>query len=342
MSYNFIMNSNTMREENQFNRKREKRIAFFVVAILLCVIVIPVLFIHEKSTDAFEMTTNKIQVIEDSTKWYPIDESLKIVKSTDEWKREITGENSLKVTECHYQAAKAYLETIGDFIFWKNAFFLGDSLTYGMQKGLTINDSITISYPQVLAEACNIENININAQCGTTFSTAIPNGYYARRDDFPETADAVFVMGGINDVLNSIYCKFGDADTPGTSLGDAKLLFDYLNEKYPEADIFYVVPYLMDIDGYFGLTVDNTDELELMTALQKMAEDHEFYIIDLHGCGFLDTLDKSCVDAIILDGFHPNDIGYKMMGTMIGAEAIRLKTRSLDGMEGYNTNEVIN
>lgn len=256
-------------------------------------------------------------------------------RDTLQWERVITGENSKEITDKHHEAAKKYIEKKKKECFWENAFFIGDSVTYGTVSENGDARIAKVTYPQQVCENLSIDSFEANGVGGSSFCIRGMEWFLGREKDFPEKADVIFVLGGYNDAFNPTNCIPGDADTPGTVTGDIELLFDCFDEKYPDADVFVIIPYKI-IVGDVVWKLANQENLEKINGIvRERASAHGYYIIDLYDSGFLDITDGTCREDYYSDSIHLSDAGYKLLGDMIVAEALRLKTGSWDGREGY-------
>lgn len=259
-----------------------------------------------------------------------------VVHSTMEWQRNIEGDTNYEITMKHYYAARNYLATgIGDRL-WENAFFLGDSVTESV-----VGDSLNLlgtTYPATVAEVLNIGTYEVNAIGGSGFSSHGGSPFYGRREEFPETADVVFVMGGINDsfLYNTGEIELGTPQDGQGLAGEIEQVYSYIDERYPDADVFAVIPYNLMLDWPLGRIARQECLYETYDLIRQMAESHGYYIIDLSECGFLELTDQTCKAPFYSGGVHPNGYGFRMLGEMIAADAVRLRTGSENGLEGYD------
>lgn len=260
-------------------------------------------------------------------------------RSTAQWNRAIQGENSLAITQTHAIAARNYLESGAGQGLWDKVFFLGDSITFGMQAKRSADEPVTATYTQQFVNALHIPQYTVNAVGGSCFCRNGVEWFYGRKEEFPDTADAVFIQGGFNDIFSSSIFKLGTISEEGTIAGDVEILFDYIDKKYTDADVFVIIPYNVDVENIDGINVNSDYFQKVLQAIREIALSHNYYVIDLAQSGFFDLRDKTCLDSFLSDTVYPNDTGYKVLGDMIAAEAVRLRLKSADGMEGYTNAE---
>ena len=84
-------------------------------------------------------------------------------RSTAQWNRAIQGENSLAITQTHAIAARNYLESGAGQGLWDKVFFLGDSITFGMQAKRSADEPVTATYTQQFVNALHIPQYTVNA-----------------------------------------------------------------------------------------------------------------------------------------------------------------------------------
>lgn len=309
-------------QKKKTGKKRSIPIAGIVIVLLLALLVI---------TNFHRFVGKK-----KNTEYQPM------VQSTTEWERDIKGATGYETTLKQFYAARNYLETgIGDGL-WENAFFLGDSVTRSV-VGDSLNP-LRFTYPETVAEILNLKNYEVNAVGGSGFSYEGTEPFYERREQFPETADVVFVMGGINDsfLYNVGAIELGTVEQLDGLAGEIEKVYNLLDEKYPKADIFAVIPYNLMLDWPLGGVARQECLYETYDIIRQMATRHGYYIIDLSENEFLDLSDQTCAVPFYSGGVHPNGYGFYMLGEVIAAEAVRIRTGSEDGMEGFeNLPEIV-
>lgn len=228
-------------------------------------------------------------------------------------------EPSKQATDDAYRRAVNYLVDGGFEVPWTKALFIGDSITAGVQSGVeSINKDHT--YPERFVDRLGIEVTNAGIG-GSTVWTGGPDAMVSRCLDYGDGYDAIFIMGGINDWFYGYECAIGDTSTPGTFSYDYNHMLDLLCEKYPDADIFVLIP--LEPKEHAGITP--YEDLNVIRNVERsLGRAHDCYIIDLAAQGVLCCADKETRDAYYSDGAHPNSVGYEFLGTILAAQAVEL------------------
>lgn len=228
-----------------------------------------------------------------------------------------------EVTDEAFKEAAEYLS--GDFMYdgrWQKILCIGDSLTEGVQSQAqapwenpwpTVMRIFLTTQDGWYAE---VENAGIGG------STIWSGGAYpmCERIQSCSDADAVFVMGGENDWMYGVDCPLGSLEEPGTFMYDTNRMFQYIKERYADADVFIILP--LDTNRQpeeAGASLDEFRNVE-----KVLAEFYGFYVIDLPGRGILSAADPETREAYFSDDIHPNTYGYQILGTLITAQALQM------------------
>lgn len=217
-----------------------------------------------------------------------------------------------------------YVEAVNFFcstkigLNWSNILCIGDSLTLGVQTG--VEEPYPNSYPEIIGNLfhAQVENAGIGG------STIWGSGPYAmcKRIGNYGPADAVFILGGLNDWSYGEQCILGDLDSPITFTYDFNWLCEELNEHYPNAEIFIIIP--MNPCEYIGIEDEPYYEFDDIRNIERsIAADYGFHIIDLPGKNILSGLDPETKASYYSDSYHLNTMGYEMLGKIVAYEAIR-------------------
>lgn len=228
-----------------------------------------------------------------------------------------------EVTDEAFNEAAEYLS--GDFVYdgrWQKILCIGDSLTEGVQS--LAQAPWENPWPAVMRiflitqdnQYAIVENAGIGG------STIWSGGVYpmCERIQSCGDADAVFVMGGENDWMYGVDCPMGSLEEPGTFMYDTNRMFQYIKERYADADVFIILP--LDTNRQpeeAGASLDEFRNVE-----KVLAEFYGFYVIDLPGRGILSAADPETREAYFSDDIHPNTYGYQILGTLITAQALQM------------------
>ncbi len=228
---------------------------------------------------------------------------------------------SKECTDALYQEANAFFASTELSLPWKNALCVGDSITLGMQANA--EEPWPLSYPQVMNELYGIPVENQGVGSSTIWGSG-PYSMSKRIVDYG-SADAVFIMGGLNDWFFGNKMPMGDLNSPITFIYDLNVLFQHLQEQYGNSDIFIIIP--MNPAGHMG--EEEYDDFDVIrNAERNMAAQYGYHIIDLAAMNILSGLDPATKEAYYSDICHPNTMGYEILGTIISYEAIRIMCES--------------
>ncbi|MBQ0042449.1 MAG: SGNH/GDSL hydrolase family protein, partial [Lachnospiraceae bacterium] len=193
---------------------------------------------------------------------------------------------SKKATDDAYKRAVEYLISDTYEVPWNRVLFLGDSITAGVQSGVsTINKDNT--YPEKFFDRLGVEVVNAGIGGSTVWSGG-PDAMVNRCTDYGDNYDAIFVMGGINDWFYGYECTIGDTQTSGTFTFDYNRMLDLLCEKYPDADIFVLIP--LEPKEHAGVTP--YEDLGVIRNIERsLGKAHDCFVIDLSVQGVLCAAD---------------------------------------------------
>ena len=59
--------------------------------------------------------------------------------------------------------------------------------------------------------------------------------------------------------------------------------------------------------------------------MKQLGEEHGIPVIDLYNSNFLDTHDAAVIHALMPDGVHGNETGYRMLAQHIAAQLILIE-----------------
>lgn len=200
---------------------------------------------------------------------------------------------------------------------WDNILCVGDSTTLGVQTG--VEEPYPNSYPEIVGMLFHttVDNEGVGS------STIWGSGPYAmcKRIGNYGPADAVFILGGLNDWFYGEQCLIGDLNSPITFTYDFNWLCEGLIENYPDAEIFFIIP--MDPATHIGVE-EYYDDFDIIRDVERtIAANYGFHVIDLPAKNILSALDPETREAYYSDFCHPNTMGYEMLGKIIAYEAIK-------------------
>ena len=176
---------------------------------------------------------------------------------------------------------------------------LGDSVTRG--GGCP-------TYVPALQEILGVKNCRNYGKSGSTICAARedPLPFVERYSSMDDDADIILVFGGFNDFA---WCSdLGDIDStdPFTFYGALNTLVVGLQEKYPDAYIFFVTPYKR-YDLTLGQVFDDLRESkhgysysDLNDAIKAVGQKHSIHVLDLFD---LLEIDENSTT----DGLHPTE-----------------------------------
>ena len=215
-------------------------------------------------------------------------------------------------TDYEYQLALDFINTIQKPI-WSSIVCMGDSITEGVQSGI---DGVNVTYPNVISKLLGIPVHNVGIGGSTIWSGG--DWSMCERMDTCGSGDTLFIMGGINDWFYGYECLIGDTNTSGTFSYDLNIVYSYAKNNFK--NVFVILP--LDTNGHLG--VEPYDDLSVIRGVEKdLATNYGFHIIDLPSKNIMSALDEETRNAYFSDSCHPNDEGYKVLGTIITYEAMK-------------------
>lgn len=224
-------------------------------------------------------------------------------------------DNSAQITEEAFREAAAYMGALAYDGRWQQIICVGDSLTAGVQGGEGV--SYENPWPTVmqLFLGVSVENAGIG---GSTISHTDGYAMSTRITQCGE-ADAIFIMGGVNDWLCGS-CAIGRLEEEKSFVHDVDEMFGYIAETYPEADVFVVLP----LDCGAHPEEERAPLAEFREAERRAAEYYDFYVIDFAARGILNGMNEVVRREYYSDSIHLNTMGYQILGTLITYEALLL------------------
>lgn len=262
-------------------------------------------------------------VIRHTSKEYPIfsyalgkEYAARIVIENNKINGAVSDGNILDTTASAYADAKAYLSKKPE-VAWKKIVCIGDSITAGYDK--------ENSYPGAMQNA-----LKLIGSDATVYNEGIGGATIGHWDGqslcdkvkyFEGNADAVFIMAGVCDWFFGENCILGDVDSKDTFIYDFNLLLTLVENKYRNADIFVLIP--LEPEYYMGSAALDKDYEDIQNEIRYYAANRDFKVIDLPKDDILNASNASTRQLYYKDSVHPNTQGFKMLGNIILAEALK-------------------
>lgn len=207
--------------------------------------------------------------------------------------------------------------------------FIGDSITEGV-GGILDDKGEKISYVNYVDEALDFKSVLNHGKAGRTVTNYGDKelSMDANIDNLISLdADTVVILIGVNDYLYySQEKRFGALDSGSTAgyCGALQSFVKAVERNYPDKDYFFVTTYqLLSTDASTYTDYEGAPSFnDYMQVQRTLAERYGYHMIDIYNTGFMSTQDPVTTANVVPDGIHPNDAGYKMLGTHIAAELL--------------------
>lgn len=232
-------------------------------------------------------------------------------------------ENTMKINR---QDKKIIADSKVDFSACKIT-CLGDSITAASNLD-TIEDYQAMSYPSQLGKILGAEEVVNLGIGGSSIGRYWENAFVDRYQEIPEDTDVILVMGGTNDGFCASEKELGslDAREKDTFVGDLDELLFGLQKDYPDAQIVLITPLPNVLHDLLRKSRDYLlPQSAFVKVMKQLGEEHEIPVIDLYNANFLDTHDAAVIHALMPDGVHGNETGYRMLAQHIAAQLILIE-----------------
>ena len=232
-------------------------------------------------------------------------------------------ENTMKINR---QDKKIIADSEVDFSDCKIT-CLGDSITAASNLD-TIENYQSMSYPSQLGEVLGAEEVVNLGIGGSSIGRYWENAFVDRYQEIPEDTDVILVMGGTNDGFCASEKELGSLEKreKDTFTGDLDELLFGLQKDYPDAQVVLITPLPNVLHDLLRKSRDYLlPQSAFVRVMKQLGEDHGIPVIDLYNSNFLDTHDAAVIHALMPDGVHGNETGYRMLAQHIAAQLILIE-----------------
>lgn len=232
-------------------------------------------------------------------------------------------ENTMKINR---QDRKIIADSEVDFSDCKIT-CLGDSITAASNLD-TIENYQSMSYPSQLGEILGAEEVVNLGIGGSSIGRYWENAFVDRYQKIPEDTDVILVMGGTNDGFCASEKELGSLEKreKDTFTGDLDELLFGLQKDYPDAQIVLITPLPNVLHDLLRKSRDYLlPQSAFVRVMKQLGEEHGIPVIDLYNSNFLDTHDAAVIHALMPDGVHGNETGYRMLAQHIAAQLILIE-----------------
>lgn len=232
-------------------------------------------------------------------------------------------ENTMKINR---QDKKIIADSEVDFSDCKIT-CLGDSITAASNLD-TIENYQSMSYPSKLGEILGAEEVVNLGIGGSSIGRYWENAFVDRYQEIPEDTDVILVMGGTNDGFCASEKELGSLEKreKDTFTGDLDELLFGLQKDYPDAQIVLITPLPNVLHDLLRKSRDYLlPQSAFVRVMKQLGEEHGIPVIDLYNSNFLDTHDAAVIHALMPDGVHGNETGYRMLAQHIAAQLILIE-----------------
>lgn len=232
-------------------------------------------------------------------------------------------ENTMKINR---QDKKIIADSEVDFSDCKIT-CLGDSITAASNLD-TIENYQSMSYPSQLGEILGAEEVVNLGIGGSSIGRYWENAFVDRYQEIPEDTDVILVMGGTNDGFCASEKELGSLEKreKDTFTGDLDELLFGLQKDYSDAQIVLITPLPNVLHDLLRKSRDYLlPQSAFVRVMKQLGEEHGIPVIDLYNSNFLDTHDAAVIHALMPDGVHGNETGYRMLAQHIAAQLILIE-----------------
>lgn len=239
-------------------------------------------------------------------------------------------ENTMKINR---QDRKIIADSEVDFSDCKIT-CLGDSITAASNLD-TIENYQSMSYPSQLGEILGAEEVVNLGIGGSSIGRYWENAFVDRYQEIPEDTDVILVMGGTNDGFCASEKELGSLEKreKDTFTGDLDELLFGLQKDYQDAQIVLITPLPNVLHDLLRKSRDYLlPQSAFVRVMKQLGEEHGIPVIDLYNSNFLDTHDAAVIHALMPDGVHGNETGYRMLAQHIAAQLILIEEEEVEAV----------
>ena len=211
---------------------------------------------------------------------------------------------------------------------------LGDSITAASNLD-TIENYQSMSYPSQLGKILGAEEVVNLGIGGSSIGRYWENAFVDRYQEIPEDTDVILVMGGTNDGFCASEKELGSLEKreKDTFTGDLDELLFGLQKDYPDAQIVLITPLPNVLHDLLRKSRDYLlPQSAFVRVMKQLGEEHGIPVIDLYNSNFLDTHDAAVIHALMPDGVHGNETGYRMLAQHIAAQLILIEEEGVEAV----------
>lgn len=219
---------------------------------------------------------------------------------------------SVEVTQKVTEIAQDFLSQYDTQAYDLTVTCLGDSITSG------INDEP--AYPVFMEELLNAEIVNLGI-AGSSIADGCYDPMYLRYREIPQNSDVIILFGGYNDVFLMTDSYFGSTDEPGTFCYALNTLLKGIQENYPDAYFFVVIPPASkDIEVYQRLNPGLYDQVVTRREMIRQCKELGIDRLDLYSMNVMNPNDAKAWENYFFDGIHPKEEGHRVLAALIAAK----------------------
>lgn len=193
------------------------------------------------------------------------------------------------------------------------------------------------NWPKVMGAilGCEVNNLSIGGSSVSSCATTDP--MVERWSDIPEDSDIIIVFGGTNDSLFETREQFGNLDydlrmNQDTFCGDLDRMLSAMKYTYHDTSenhyvrlIYINPPSTILNDGVVAVDPGKyVAQWEFAQAINEMAPNYGFDVIDLYNTNFLNSHDYKINSEFMLDGVHGNVAAYQILAEHIASQIIQM------------------
>lgn len=211
---------------------------------------------------------------------------------------------------------------------------MGDSITTGVR--LEEEGMEHLAYPNVLQEILGCKEVVNLGIGGSSVSRAGNYAMVERWSEIPKDSDIIIIFGGSNDCLFETNEDFGNIEydqrkVPETFCGDLDEMLSSIEKEYVIdneeacAKLLYINPpaTLLSESTYQGDPDNIAHQSAFAEAINTIAPEYGFEVIDLYNNNILNTCEKEVEDAFVPDCIHPNVEGHRILAEHIASQIIQ-------------------